>query len=224
MVTGRPRSGSKYATPEGAKRLRAELDELWLVERPAVTRAVSEAAAQGDRSENAEYIYGKRRLREIDRRVRFLRERLDGLKIVSEAPSDRNRVFFGAWVTIEEASGATRRHRIVGPDEFDREAGYVSMDSPLARALLGKRVGDAVEVRLPSGPVAVTITRSSTRNRGLTFSFGPSGEGSRPLFLYYTTRMFLNCQGSPSSRSSGKRRPRSKSGVQSVYLPTTGPR
>ena len=159
MVTGRPRAGSKYATPEGAKGLRAELDELWLVERPAVTRAVSEAAAQGDRSENAEYIYGKRRLREIDRRVRFLRERLDGLKIVSDAPSDRTRVFFGAWVTIEEAAGRTRRHRIVGPDEFDREAGYVSMDSPLARALLGKRVGDAVEVRLPSGPVVVTITR-----------------------------------------------------------------
>ena len=166
MVTGRPRSGSKYATPEGAKRLRAELDKLWLVERPAVTRAVSEAAAQGDRSENAEYIYGKRRLREIDRRVRFLRERLDGLKIVSETPSDRKRVFFGAWVTIEEASGATRRHRIVGPDEFDREAGYVSMDSPLARALLGKRVGDAVEVRLPSGPIAVTITQIEYEKRG----------------------------------------------------------
>ena len=148
----------------GAKRLRAELDELWLVERPAVTRAVSEAAAQGDRSENAEYIYGKRRLREIDRRVRFLRGRLDGLKIVSEAPSDRSRVFFGAWVTIEEASGATRRHRIVGPDEFDREPGYVSMDSPLGRALLGKRVDDTVEVELPSGPLAVTITLSSTNN------------------------------------------------------------
>ena len=149
--------GSKYATPEGARRIRAELDELWLVERPAVTRAVAEAAAQGDRSENAEYIYGKRRLREIDRRVRFLRERLDGLKIVSQAPSDRSRVFFGAWVTIEEDSGATRRHRIVGPDEFDREPGYVSMDSPLGRALLGKRIGDAVIVELPSGPLAVTI-------------------------------------------------------------------
>src|SRR6185295_14354112 len=111
----------------------------------------------GDRSENAEYIYGKRRLREIDRRVRFLRGRLDGLKVVSETPSDRSRVFFGAWVTIEDASGDARRHRIVGPDEFDREPGYVSMDSPLGRALLGKRVGDTIEVVLPSGPVAVEI-------------------------------------------------------------------
>ena len=158
MVAGRARQGSKYATPEGAKRLRAELDELWLVERPAVTKAVAEAAAMGDRSENAEYIYGKRRLREIDRRVRFLRERLDGLKVVSDPPSDRGRVFFGAWVTIEDGAGRTARHRIVGPDEFDREAGYVSMDSPLGRALLGKRVGDALEVRLPAGVRSVEIT------------------------------------------------------------------
>ena len=153
----RPRSGSKYATPEGARRLRAELDELWLVERPAVTRAVAEAAAMGDRSENAEYIYGKRRLREIDRRVRHLRERLNGLKVVGEPPSDRRRVFFGAWVTIEDAGGATRRHRIVGPDEFDREPGYVSMDSPLGRALLGKRVGDELEVALPAGTISIEV-------------------------------------------------------------------
>lgn len=150
-------SGSKYATAEGARRLREELDALWTVERPAVTRAVAEAAAQGDRSENAEYIYGKRRLREIDRRVRFLRERLDGMKIVAEPPSDRGRVFFGAWVMIEEVSGARRRHRIVGPDEFDREPGYISMDSPLGRALLGRRIGDSVEVELPGGTLAVTI-------------------------------------------------------------------
>ncbi|HEX9708231.1 MAG TPA: transcription elongation factor GreB [Steroidobacteraceae bacterium] len=150
--------GSKYATPEGARRLRAELDELWLVERPAVTRAVADAAAQGDRSENAEYIYGKRRLREIDRRVRFLRGRLDGLKIVADAPSDRGRVFFGAWVTIEEENGAVRRHRIVGPDEFDREPGYISMDSPLGRALLGKQVGDSAEIALPAGTQSVAIT------------------------------------------------------------------
>ncbi len=111
----------------------------------------------GDRSENAEYIYGKRRLREIDRRVRFLRGRLEGLKIVAEIPSDRSRVFFGAWVTIEGGSGDTRRHRIVGPDEFDREPGYVSMDSPLGRALLGKRVGDTVEVALPAGAISIEI-------------------------------------------------------------------
>jgi transcription elongation factor GreB len=158
MVVSSEGAGSKYSTPEGALRLRAELDALWRIERPAVTKAVAEAAAMGDRSENAEYIYGKRRLREIDRRVRFLRGRLDGLKVVAEAPSDRNRVFFGAWVTIEDARGESRRHRIVGPDEFDREPGYVSMDSPLGRALLGRRAGDALEVLLPGGPFAVEIT------------------------------------------------------------------
>jgi transcription elongation factor GreB len=151
-------SSSRYATPEGARRLREELDQLWRVERPAVTRAVAEAAAQGDRSENAEYTYGKRRLREIDRRVRFLRGRLDGLIVVSDPPADRTRVFFGAWVTVEEDSGARRRHRIVGPDEFDRAPDYISMDSPLGRALLGRRIGDSVEIRLPAGTVSVAIT------------------------------------------------------------------
>ncbi|MDP9197713.1 MAG: transcription elongation factor GreB [Pseudomonadota bacterium] len=150
--------GSRYATPEGARRLREELDQLWRVERPAVTRSVAEAAAQGDRSENAEYTYGKRRLREIDRRVRFLRGRLQGLVVVPDPPADRTRVFFGAWVTVHEDTGGIRRHRIVGPDEFDREPGYISMDSPLGRALLGKRVGDVVEVRLPAGAVSVAIT------------------------------------------------------------------
>jgi len=143
--------GSKYSTPEGAARMRDELDQLWRVERPAVTRSVAEAAAQGDRSENAEYTYGKKRLREIDRRVRFLRGRLDGLVVVSAPPSDRSRVFFGAWVTIEDDAGARRRHRIVGPDEFDREPGFISMDSPLGRALMGKRVDDEFEVELPAG-------------------------------------------------------------------------
>ena len=150
--------GSKYSTPEGARLLRLELDQLWRIERPAVTRAVAEAAAQGDRSENAEYTYGKRRLREIDRRVRFLRGRLDGLVVVSQPPADRARAFFGAWVTVEEDSGATRRHRIVGPDEFAREPGYISMDSPLGRALLGRRIGDSVEVRLPAGMLTVSVT------------------------------------------------------------------
>jgi transcription elongation factor GreB len=128
------------------------------VERPAVTRAVAEAAAMGDRSENAEYLYGKRRLREIDRRVRYLRGRLDGLKVVSGPPSDRSRAFFGAWVTVEDERGSTRRHRIVGPDEFDREPGYVSMDSPLGRALLGKRVDDEIEVQLPGGTRRLSVT------------------------------------------------------------------
>jgi transcription elongation factor GreB len=143
--------GSKFITPEGIARLRAELDRLWRVERPEVTRAVSEAAAQGDRSENAEYTYGKRRLREIDRRVRFLRKRLEGMVVVDQPPSDPRRVFFGAWVTLEDASGAESTFRVVGPDEFDTAPGYVSMDAPLARAMLGKRLDDEFEVDLPGG-------------------------------------------------------------------------
>ena len=125
--------GSKYATPEGARRLREELDHLWKVLRPQVTRAVQEAAAQGDRSENAEYIYGKRQLREIDRRVRFLRKRLEGLVVVDRAPDDRSRVFFGAWVQLEDEHGdGDRRSGSSGPDEIDPARRYVSMDSPLA--------------------------------------------------------------------------------------------
>src|SRR5579863_10139891 len=104
--------GSKYITAAGAARLRAELDELWRRERPQVTAAVAAAAAQGDRSENAEYTYGKRRLREIDRRVRFLRARLDGMTVVSQPPGDRGRVFFGARVTLEDDGGRQHRHRI----------------------------------------------------------------------------------------------------------------
>jgi transcription elongation factor GreB len=143
--------GSQFITPAGAARLRQELDELWKVERPRVTQAVSEAAAQGDRSENAEYTYGKRRLREIDRRVRFLRKRLDGMTVVDKPPSDRRRVYFGAWVTLEDDAARQSRHRIVGPDEFDMHPGYISMDAPLARALMGKRLDDEVKVGLPDG-------------------------------------------------------------------------
>jgi transcription elongation factor GreB len=143
--------GSQYCTPEGERRLRAELDELWRVLRPQVTRAVQEAAAQGDRSENAEYIYGKRQLREIDRRVRFLRKRLEGMVVVARPPDDRNRVFFGAWVQVEDDDGTATEFRIVGPDELDPARRYVSMDSPLARALLGKHVGDEVTIEIPGG-------------------------------------------------------------------------
>ena len=149
--------GSKFITPVGAQRLKDELDHLWRVLRPQVTQAVQEAAAQGDRSENAEYIYGKRRLREIDRRVRFLRGRLDGMVIVSQSPGDRTRIFFGAWVTVIDASGARHRHRIVGPDEFDQGTGYISMDSPLGRALLGKRIGEEFEIELPTGTASVKV-------------------------------------------------------------------
>jgi transcription elongation factor GreB len=150
--------GSKYITRAGAERLRAELDALWRVERPEVTQAVSEAAAQGDRSENAEYTYGKKRLREIDRRVRFLRKRLDGMVIVEQPPTDPRRIFFGAWVELEDEAGLAREHRIVGPDEFDMDARYVSMDAPLGRALLGKRLDDEVKVALPGGEQRLVIT------------------------------------------------------------------
>ena len=143
--------GSKYITLEGARRLREELDQLWRVERPKVTQAVTEAAAQGDRSENAEYIYGKRRLREIDSRVRFLRKRLDGMVTVDQPPSDPNRVFFGAWVSLEADDGMQARYRVVGPDEFDLAPDYISMDSPLGRALLRRALDDEVAVELPGG-------------------------------------------------------------------------
>lgn len=151
-------AGSKYITPAGARRMRAELDELWRTERPRVTQAVAEAAAQGDRSENAEYTYGKRRLREIDRRVRYLTKRLDELKVVREAPADRGKVYFGAWVTLEDEEGREHRHRIVGPDEFDLAPGYISMDSPLARALMRHRVDDEVSVDLPGGGRRYVLT------------------------------------------------------------------
>lgn len=144
-------AGSRFITPEGHARLRAELEQLWRVERPQVTRAVAEAAAQGDRSENAEYTYGKKRLREIDRRVRFLRKRLEGMVVVESTPSDRSRVFFGAWVTLEDEAGETTRVRIVGPDEFDLAPAHISMDGPLARALMRKALDDDVVVELPAG-------------------------------------------------------------------------
>ena len=142
---------SKLITPDGLKRLRDELDHLWRVERPKVTQAVSEAAAMGDRSENAEYIYDKKRLREIDRRVRFLQKRIPDLKVVDRAPDDPRRIFFGAWVRIEDEDGNEHEYRIVGPDEFDPDKGWISIDAPLARALLKKSVDDEVKVVLPNG-------------------------------------------------------------------------
>lgn len=150
--------GSKFATPVGAQRLKDELDHLWRVLRPQVTQAVQEAAAQGDRSENAEYIYGKRQLREIDQRVRFLRQRLDGMVIVSQPPSDSSKVFFGAWVTLEDDNGDESEYRIVGPDEFDAAKGYISMDSPLGRALLRKGLDDEVKIEVPGGLRTYVIT------------------------------------------------------------------
>ena len=153
-----PAKQSGYITPEGARKMREELEQLWLVERPRVTQEVSDAAAQGDRSENAEYIYGKRRLREIDRRVRFLNKRLEELKIVDEPPSNPKRVFFGAWVKLEDEDGNELEYRIVGPDEFDVSAGKISMDSPVGRALMGKHLDAEVTVRRPKGDIVYTIT------------------------------------------------------------------
>jgi transcription elongation factor GreB len=150
-------AGSKYITREGERRLRAELDELWRGERPRVTAAVAAAAAQGDRSENAEYTYGKRRLREIDRRVRYLRRRLHGMVVVEQPPNDPSRVFFGAWVLLEAEDGARARYRIVGPDEFDMAPGYISMDSPLGRALLTKRLDEEITVAAPGGERVYSI-------------------------------------------------------------------
>ena len=160
--------GSKYITPEGAKRLRDELDLLWHDERPRVTQAVAEAAAQGDRSENAEYTYGKKRLHEIDRRVRFLRKRLEGMTIVDPQADagrrDPTRIYFGAWVRIEsdrDGRRTTRWHRLVGPDEFDMAEDYISMDSPLGRSLLGKRLDDELSVALPGGATTITVVAVS---------------------------------------------------------------
>jgi transcription elongation factor GreB len=152
------RRGSAYITPEGEARLREELHQLWKVERPEVTATVHEAAKNGDRSENGDYIYGKRRLREIDSRVRFLNKRLDELQIVDRPPGDTSKVFFGAWVTLEDEEGGEARYRIVGPDEFDLKAGKLSMDSPMARAILGKRLDDEVRVKSPGGEQTWYVT------------------------------------------------------------------
>ncbi|MCC8366230.1 transcription elongation factor GreB [Xenorhabdus sp. PB61.4] len=142
---------SNYITREGWQALDQELKYLWKTERPQVTQAVSDAAALGDRSENAEYIYGKKRLREIDRRVRFLSKRLDVLQIVDPDPRQEGKVFFGAWVKVENEKAEEYIFRLVGPDEFDPAKKWISIDSPVARALLGKRVDDEVTVMTPNG-------------------------------------------------------------------------
>ena len=150
-----PRSaGTALITPEGEARMRAELHELWHVRRPQVTQSVSEAAAQGDRSENAEYTYGKKMLREIDSRVRFLTKRLENLKVVDSRPSDPNKVYFGAWVSLEDDDGHESRYRIVGPDELDLKTQQISIDAPLARALIGKALDAEVRVQTPTGEKA----------------------------------------------------------------------
>jgi transcription elongation factor GreB len=146
----RPKS-SAYITPEGEKMLRDELFQLWKVERPEVTNVVHEAAKNGDRSENGDYIYGKKRLREIDSRVRFLTKRLEDLTVVYEKPQDQSHVFFGAWVTLEDEEGNESEYRIVGPDEFNLRENKLSMDSPLAKAILKKSLEDEISVKTPEG-------------------------------------------------------------------------
>jgi transcription elongation factor GreB len=143
------------------KKLRDELDHLWKVERPRVTSEVSAAAALGDRSENAEYIYGKRRLREIDRRLEFLAKRIESLTVFQPPARPPERVTFGCWVCLEDEDGNTVRYQLVGPDEFDVDAGKISVASPVARALLGKEVDDEVTVQRPRGSVTFTITAIS---------------------------------------------------------------
>ncbi|WIG96793.1 MULTISPECIES: transcription elongation factor GreB [Myxococcus] len=148
----------RYLTRAGAERLHRELVHLLNEERPKVTAEVSAAAAQGDRSENAEYIYGKKRLREIDRRLRFLTKRLDTATIVTPAEQpDRSRVFFGATVSLEDEDGGRSTYQIVGSDEIDASGGRISVESPMGRALLRKAVGDSVEVRRPRGDIELTV-------------------------------------------------------------------
>ena len=146
-----------YITAEGLRRLRAELDHLWKVERPRVTAEVGAAAALGDRSENAEYIYGKRRLREIDKRLEFLAKRLDKLTVFHPPAKEPEKVTFGAWVTLEDEDGATVHYQLVGADEFDVSLGKISVASPVGKALLGKEEGDDVIVERPRGRAVFTI-------------------------------------------------------------------
>ena len=145
-------------TRAGFDRLRAELDELWRVRRPVVVKALADAAAEGDRSETAEYTYRKKQLGEIDRRVRYLTKRIEVLKVAEGPPSDQGEIFFGAVFEIEDTeSGECVCYRIVGPDETDAKSGWISVDSPLARAALRKRVDDEFEVQLPAGPARYVV-------------------------------------------------------------------
>ena len=148
---------SPYITPDGKRALQSELKELWLRRRQEVVPALRAAAAEGDRSENAEYIYRKKQLGEIDRRVRYLSRRLDEVEVVRQKPPRQDRVFFGAFVSLEDETGAARRYRIVGADETSAGKGWISVDSPMARALLGKQVDDAISVDLPEGRVELMV-------------------------------------------------------------------
>lgn len=159
MSRWRPPSEASTAliTHDGRERLRAELRDLWQVRRPEVVKALSAAAAEGDRSENAEYIYRKKQLGEIDRRVRYLSKRLEVLKVPEQDRTPRDRIFFSAWFELENEDGDVRRYRIVGPDETDARRNWISIDSPLARAALNKAVDMAFEVELPTGMTSFVV-------------------------------------------------------------------
>ena len=152
---------TKLVTRDGYNKLKAEHDELWFKKRPEVTKIVSWAASLGDRSENADYTYNKRLLRQIDSRIRYLRKRLEDLQIVDYSPQQDGKVFFGAWVAIEDEEGEALQFRIVGPDEIYGEDGYISIDAPMARALLKKAVDDEVVVQTPSGEKRWYVTAIS---------------------------------------------------------------
>ncbi len=165
-------AGTRYRPPQapstalitrsGYERLRDELDDLWRVRRPEVVTALAAAAAEGDRSENAEYTYRKRQLGEIDRRVRYLSKRLEHIKVVDTVPADRSAVYFGAWVWFEAVDDERgHRVRIVGPDETDATLGWISIDSPIARAALKKRVDDEFDADLPTGRARFLIVAVS---------------------------------------------------------------
>ncbi len=151
--------GSPYITKAGADKLEAEMQYLWKTERPIITEAVYQAALNGDRSENGDYIYNKKRLREIDSRVRFISKRLDELNVVDRVPNDTSKVFFGAWVTIEDDEGESKCYQIVGPDEFDLKQNKISMDSPIAQRLLKKTIGDEVSIPTPNGELGFYIDK-----------------------------------------------------------------
>ena len=148
-----------YITPDGAKKLQEELANLRSRQRPKIVTEVADAAAQGDRSENAEYIYGKKKLREIDRRIHWLTKRLESITVVdrSEQESDPDRVYFGAWVEVEDEDGKRSKYRIVGEDEIDPSSGIISYKSPLGRALLKRKVGETILFRRPTGEVELTV-------------------------------------------------------------------
>lgn len=146
-----------WITPEGLEKVKAELDQLWKVERPETTQKVAWAASLGDRSENADYHYNKKRLREIDKRVHYLRKCIDDLKVIPYAPYQEGKVLFGAWVEIENAKGHKIRLRIVGGEELFERRDYISIDSPMAQALLKKEVGEEVLVQTPNGQMAWKI-------------------------------------------------------------------